>query len=120
MWTDYDVIIIGGGPAGLSAGIYTSRAGLSTLVLEKGGAGGELMNRQLIENYPGFGEGIQGPELGSAMAQQMTNFGAGFEMGGVTGVEVKSDFKIVRTTDKIYTCKGIIVASGSRPGKPGD
>jgi thioredoxin reductase (NADPH) len=115
MWTDYDVIIIGGGPAGLSAGIYTSRAGLRTLLLEKGGIGGELMNRELIENYPGFREGIQGRELGSAMAQQMTNFGAEFELGEATGVEVK--YKIVSTTVNTYTCKGIIIASGSLPKK---
>lgn len=119
MWTDYDVIIIGSGPAGLSAGIYTSRAGLHTLVLEKEGAGGELMNRQLIENYPGFEEGVQGPELGTAMAQQMTSFGAVFEIGEAIGVEEKEDFKIVNTADNIYTCKGIIIASGSLPRKLG-
>ena len=79
MRTDYDVIIIGAGPAGLAAGLYTSRARLRTLVLEKESIGGELVNRELIENYPGFGEGVQGPELGSAMAQQLMNFGAEFK-----------------------------------------
>ena len=79
MRTDYDVIIIGAGPAGLAAGLYTSRARLSTMVLEKESIGGELVNRELIENYPGFGEGVQGPELGSAMAQQLMNFGAEFK-----------------------------------------
>ncbi|MCL2669829.1 MAG: FAD-dependent oxidoreductase [Syntrophaceae bacterium] len=117
MWTDYDVVIIGGGPAGLAAGIYTSRAGLRTLLLEKGCIGGEVINRELIENYPGFGEGIQGPELASAMAQQMMSFGAEFELGEVTGVEVISNQKIVSTTANTYSCQGIIVASGSLPRK---
>ena len=106
MWTDYDVIIIGGGPAGLSAGIYTSRAGIHTLLLEKGGIGGELMNRELIENYPGFGEGgIQGPQLGSAMTQQMTNCGAEFEVGEATSVEAKADYKMVSTTWAFFSSK---------------
>ena len=60
MFTDYDVIIIGSGCAGLAAGIYTSRSGFETMIIEKGGMGGEMMNRQLIENYPGFGEGHPG------------------------------------------------------------
>ena len=123
MRTDYDVIIIGAGPAGLAAGLYTSRAGLRTLLLEKETMGGELMNRELIENYPGFGEGVQGPELGSAMAQQVMNFGAEFDFGMATGVEVHSDFKVVKTNDKTCTCKGMIVASGSLPiklGVPGE
>jgi thioredoxin reductase (NADPH) len=117
VWTDYDVVIIGGGPAGLAAGIYTSRAGLHTLLLEKGGVGGEVTNRDLIENYPGFGGGIRGPELAAAMAQQMTHFGAEFELGEVTGVEVISNTKIVSTAANTYSCKGIIVASGSLPKK---
>ena len=118
MWTDYDVIIIGGGPAGLSAGIYTSRAGIHTLLLEKGGIGGELMNRELIENYPGFGEGgIQGPQLGSAMTQQMTNCGAEFALAEITGVDVIADCKMVSTTETTYSCKGIVIASGSLPKK---
>ena len=123
MWTDYDVIIVGGGPAGLSAGIYTSRAGLHTLVLERGGVGGELMNRELIENYPGFGEGIKGSALGSAMAEQMTGFGAEFAVGEATGIEVQADFQVVNTGENSYTCKGLIIASGSLPkrlGVPGE
>jgi thioredoxin reductase (NADPH) len=117
MRTDYDVIIIGSGCAGLAAGLYTSRARLRTLIMEREIMGGELMNRELIENYPGFGEGVQGPELGSAMAQQAMNFGAEFNFGEVIGIEVKSDYKVVSTEDKNYTCKGIIIASGSLPRK---
>ena len=119
MRTDYDVIIIGAGPAGLAAGLYTSRARLRTLVLEKESIGGELVNRELIENYPGFGEGVQGPELGSAMAQQLMNFGAEFKCCKVTGVVVRSDYKLVKTDDENHTCKGIIIASGSLPKKLG-
>ena len=117
MNTDYDVIIIGSGCAGLAAGLYTSRAGLRTLMLEKETLGGELMNRQLIENYPGFGTGVQGPELGSAMLEQAVNFGAEIEFGEVTGLESKAGHKVVRTADQSRTCKGIIIASGARPRK---
>jgi thioredoxin reductase (NADPH) len=119
MYTDYDVIIIGSGCAGLSAGIYTSRAGLRTLIMEREMMGGELMNRELIENYPGFGAGVQGPELGSAMLEQATNAGAEVELADVIGIESKSEFKIVRTTEQSRTCKGIIIASGAHPRKLG-
>ena len=119
MFTDYDVIIIGSGSAGLAAGIYTSRAGLSTLILEKEIMGGELMNLQLIENYPGFGTGVQGPELGSAMLEQATNAGAEIEIGEVTSIKNKAGYKLVKTADQSLTCKGIIIASGAHPRKLG-
>ena len=119
MYTDYDVIIIGSGCAGLAAGLYTSRAGLSTLILEKTTLGGELMNRQLIENYPGFGAGVQGPDLGSAMLEQATQAGTALEFGEVTGLISKAAYKIVRTADQSRTCKGVIIASGALPRKLG-
>ncbi|MDQ7096528.1 FAD-dependent oxidoreductase [Desulfosporosinus sp. PR] len=115
MFTDYDVIIIGSGCAGLAAGIYTSRAGLSTGILEKGGMGGEMMSRQLIENYPGFANGVMGPDLGSAMLAQASNAGAEVESGEVTGVQDKGSYKIVKTLNGSLTCKGVIIAGGSHP-----
>ncbi len=119
MYTDYDVIIIGSGCAGLAAGIYTSRAGFRTLILEKEIMGGELMNRQLIENYPGFANGVQGPELGSAMLEQAMNAGAEVEIGTVLGIESKSQYKLVKTEDQSRTCKGVILATGAHPRKLG-
>jgi len=119
MSIDYDVIIIGSGCAGLAAGLYTSRAGFSTLILEKEMMGGELMNRQLIENYLGFADGVQGPELGSAMVEQAMNTGVDFEIGVVTGIENRTGYKVVRTDSQNYTCKGIILATGAHPRKLG-
>lgn len=115
MYTDYDVIIIGSGVAGLAAGIYCARAGFETCIMEKGAMGGEMMSRQLIENYPGFGEGIQGPELASAMMEQASNFGVEMESGEVTGIVDKGNYKIVNTEDETYTCKGVIIATGCHP-----
>lgn len=115
MFTDYDVVIIGSGCAGLAAGIYTNRAGYSTLILERESVGGEMMSRQLIENYPGFATGVMGPDLGTAMVTQAENAGAELEQGEVISIQDKGDYKIVRTDDETYTCKGIILASGSHP-----
>ncbi|TBL76310.1 NAD(P)/FAD-dependent oxidoreductase [Paenibacillus thalictri] len=117
MYTDYDVIIIGSGSAGLAAGIYTSRAGFSTLIMEKKTMGGELMNIQLIENYPGFANGVMGPDLASAMLEQASNAGAEVEIGEVTAIKSKSGIKTVRTDDQTLTCKGVILATGSHTKK---
>ena len=117
MFTDYDVIIVGSGCAGLAAGIYTSRAGFNTGILEKQTMGGEAMSRQLIENYPGFGKGVMGPDLGSAMLEQAANAGAEVETGEVTGIQDKGSYKIVKTTDGSLTCKGVIIATGCHPRK---
>lgn len=117
MYTDYDVIIIGSGCAGLAAGIYTSRAGYTTLVSERKSMGGEASSRQLIENYPGFAEGIMGPDLATAMLEQASNAGAEVELGEVYSIQDKGSYKIVKTSDGQLTCKGIIIASGSLPRK---
>ncbi|MFC1985635.1 NAD(P)/FAD-dependent oxidoreductase [Chloroflexota bacterium] len=84
----YDVIIIGAGPAGLTAGLYTSRAKLNTLIIEKEKFGGELVDRDLIENYPGYPDGVLGPELGSNMVSQVMNYGTQIQFGEVKQVEV--------------------------------
>lgn len=115
MYTDYDVVIIGSGVAGLAAGIYVSRAGLDAVVMEKSGMGGELMNRQLIENYPGFAEGIQGPELAGAMLAQAENAGAEFIECEVRNIKSKNRVHTVYTDNGSYTSKAIIVATGSHP-----
>ena len=82
-----DVIIIGAGPAGLTAGLYTSRAGLRTMIVEKEIMGGKLMNRDLIENYPGYPAGILGPELGANMVRQVENYGAEILLSKVEQIE---------------------------------
>lgn len=115
----YDVIIVGSGPAGLSAGLYTSRAGLSTLILEKEMMGGELMNRETIENYPGYSEGIMGPDLGSNMTTQAMNYGAEITMGEVTNIEVAEDYKMIKTPEEEYRGKAIIFTGGAHPKKLG-
>lgn len=119
MFTDYDVIIAGSGCAGLSAGIYAARGGLSTLVLERKSMGGEAASRQLVENYPGFANGIMGPDLATAMLEQASNAGAEIEMGEVLGIQDRKSYKIVRTGEGNKTCKAVIIASGSLPRKLG-
>jgi thioredoxin reductase (NADPH) len=117
MHTDYDVIIIGSGCAGLAAALYTSRAGFRTLVLEREVMGGESMNRQLIENYPGFRAGVQGPDLAENMIEQAMSFGTEIEMGDVTGLEVYAHHFVVHCEGQSRTCRGIIVGSGAVPRK---
>ena len=120
MRTDYDVIVLGGGAAGLSAGLYTCRAMLKTLVLESLGCGGQILVTDLIENYPGFPQGIRGPELSQIMCEQTERFGAEIRYEEVMAVEdLDKGSKIVHTSDGTYTTKTIIIATGGSHNKLG-
>lgn len=110
---EYEVVIIGGGPAGLSAGIYTARARLSSLLVEKGIVGGLVTNAEVIENYPGFLEGISGLELTESMHQQATKFGLETLTAEVTGIELEGKQKIVETSEGDLVAGAVIVAGGS-------
>lgn len=119
----YDVIIIGAGPAGLTAGLYTSRAGLSTLIIEKEKLGGDLIDRDLIENYPGYPDGVLGPELGSNMVTQAQNYGAEIPFDEVERIEIEEDYQVVKTSQGNYRSKALIIAGGAHPkrlGVPGE
>ncbi len=109
----YDVIIIGGGPAGLTAGIYASRARLKTLLIEKAGCGGQIAMTDKLENFPGFEDGINGFEFTSKVEQQARNFGTEIVYGEVLSLEAESSVKKVILSDHTYAAKTIIVASGS-------
>ena len=118
----YDVIIIGGGPGGLTAGLYTSRAGLKTLLVERGMFGGQIVNAQHVENYPGFPEGISGFELGSLMHQQAVKYGLETATTEVTGLSLEHAFTVV-ATDGSFEAGAIIIAAGSeyrKLGVPGE
>ena len=109
----YDVIIIGGGPAGYTSAIYTARAGFSTLVLEKFSAGGQMTQTQMIENYPGFEEGVDGFTLGFKMQQGAERFGAETLQTEVVEVDLLASPKRVVTADGEFFAKVVIIASGA-------
>jgi thioredoxin reductase (NADPH) len=116
---EYEVVIIGGGPAGLSAGLYTSRARLSSLLIERGLVGGQIVNAELVENYPGFPEGISGLELTQLMHQQATKYGLETLLAETTGIELKEGQKVVKTTEANFIAKAVIIAGGSERDKLG-
>jgi thioredoxin reductase (NADPH) len=115
----YDIVIIGGGPAGLSAGIYNSRARLRTLLIEKGAIGGMIINAPLVENYPGFTDGVSGIDLTGAMHKQATKFGLETLTAEVTGISVDGKAKVVRTSEGDFSAKAVIIAGGSERQKLG-
>jgi len=118
-----DVVIIGSGPAGLTAAIYTARANLRPVVVEGLGAGGQLMNTTEVENYPGFPDGIQGPEMMELFKKQAARFGTEFVPGDVTRVDLSSRPFGIWTDERELRARGLIVASGASPrtlGVPGE
>ena len=117
---DWDTVIIGGGPAGLTAGLYLSRAKRRTLLLDKDSYGGYIRNIELIENYPGYSEGVAGAQLASEMVKQAETYGLRMETAEVTGLELFSDTRWVACSrGQGYTTNIIIVAGGSRNKKLG-
>ncbi len=120
---NYDIIIIGGGPAGLTAGIYTARARLRSLLIERGAVGGQIVNSEWVENYPGVKDGISGLELTQIMYEQATKFGLETVYADVSHIEVDGRQKTVKTSEGDYTAPAVIIASGSdrqKLGVPGE
>mgnify|MGYP000850727115 FL=1 len=110
----HDVIIVGSGPAGYTAAIYTARAGLNPLVLAGAiSAGGALMNTTEVENFPGFPEGVQGPELMDKMREQAEKFGAEIRYEDVTAVNLSGDVKVLALDDELLYARSVILATGS-------
>ncbi len=116
----YDLIIVGGGPAGLCAAMYGGRGMLKTLLIERGAPGGELLNTELIEDYPGF-ESILGRDLAQKMADHAKKFGAEFVMDTVDAVTKRADgdFDVTTQLSKTYTAPAVIVTAGGTPDKLG-
>jgi len=109
---DYDVIIVGAGPAGLTAGIYVLRRGLKTLVLEGKLPGGRIVEAHLVENYPGFPDGISGHALATKMVAQLEQRGGTITNEEVVSLSLKGEVKTVSTRRKDYTAKAVILAMG--------
>lgn len=119
MNTEYELIIIGGGPAGLTAGIYASRARLHTLLIERGIMGGLITNADLVENYPGFPQGISGIELGQLMYEQAIKYGLETIMSEVISVQLGEALKTIHTDQGSFKAKAVIIAGGSELSKLG-
>lgn len=119
----YDIVIIGAGPAGLSAGLYAGRARMSTLIIEKGKDGGQIAQTAEIENYPGGMEEESGPTLIDRMSEQVKHFGADRVTDTVVDVDFTGDIKLVKGQKETYQGKTVIIAAGASPvpiGCPGE
>ncbi len=111
----YDTIIIGGGPAGLSAGLYASRSRMDTLIIERAAYGGQVATTNEIDNYPGSIENSTGASLSKRMKEQAEEFGTKFVTDEVAGVELEGDVKVIRCIKDSYKSKTIIIATGAYP-----
>ncbi|MEE8470251.1 MAG: FAD-dependent oxidoreductase, partial [Dehalococcoidia bacterium] len=119
MGNPYELIIVGGGPAGLSAGLYAARSRLRTLLLERSLLGGQIANAEIVENYPGFPDGVSGAELGSLIERQATKYGLETTIAEVEGIEISGEEKILTTSEGQYRTSTVIIAGGSEHGKLG-
>lgn len=120
---DYDLVVVGAGPAALSASIYSSREDIDTLLFEKGAIGGLAAVTDWVDNYPGFADGVAGLELAEAMRKQTERFGAKIELGEVMGLKKDSHFIKLDTTSGEVTAKAVLIATGSeyrKIGVPGE
>ncbi|MFT9849985.1 thioredoxin-disulfide reductase [Aneurinibacillus sp. REN35] len=118
----YDVIIAGAGPAGMTAAVYTSRANMSTLMIERGIPGGQMANTEEIENYPGF-ETILGPDLSTKMFEHAKKFGAQYQYGDIKEIVDGHPYKTVKVGDKEFKAKSVIITTGAEHrelGVPGE
>jgi len=118
----YDVIIIGAGPAGMTAAVYTSRANLSTLMIERGIPGGQMANTEEVENFPGF-ESILGPDLSNKMFNHAKKFGAEYAYGDIKEIIDGKEYKTVKAGSKEYKARSIIISTGAeykKVGVPGE
>ncbi len=113
MSTRRNVVIIGSGPAGLTAALYTARANLTPLVIEGIEAGGQLMLTTAVENFPGFTDGIMGPDLMGAMRAQAERFGAELIRANVTSVDLSQHPFVIRTDDTMFEARAVIIATGA-------
>ena len=118
--TDYQLIIVGGGPAGLTAGLYASRAKLNVVLLEKGAAGGQVMNTDWVDNYPGFSEGISGVDLAEKLAAQAQRFELTTKLCEVESMDLAGPAKkIFLVGGETLTGQAVILATGARPNELG-
>jgi len=114
----YDVVVIGAGPGGMTAALYASRSDLSTLILERGAPGGQLINTAEVENYAGF-KSIEGPELANKMYEGATQFGAEYTFGDVQEIVDGEEYKEIITSNKIFKARTIVIATGAEHKKLG-
>lgn len=119
MTVDYDLVIIGAGPAGLTAGIYAARARMKVLLLEKAVPGGQILVTDWIENYPGFPEGISGYDLAEKMRVQAEDLGLEIQTAQVHSLNLSADIKEIVLKDRSIRTKSLIIASGASPKKLG-